>query len=160
MKKIFFVLCLTIISISVYAQPTKDEISYVQSLWGMQKRDIVKEHMNLSGSDSAAFWNEYEKYEASRKELGNERIKTIVEYTDNYNKLTDTKADELTTKMLSNNSKFIELLSTTYSQMKAVISPLKASQFIQIELYLDSALKVEISDEIPFIGEMDKEKKK
>ena len=158
MKKIILIVLFSFIAISSYAQPTKDEITYMQSLWGMQKRDIVKAHMKITSSDSASFWNAYEKYEDSRKDLGSERINTIVDYAQNYSTLTDSKADELIMKMLANNSKFLELLNNTYNQMKGVISPLKAAQFVQLESYLDSVLKIALQDEIPLIGEVDKEK--
>ncbi len=158
MKKIIFTICFTILTISLFAQPTKDEINYIQSTWGMQKRDIIQEQMKLSGTDSAAFWSVYDKYEDSRKELGRERINTLVDYGQNYQTLSDVKVDELIMKMFSNNTKFLELLNITYAQMKAVISPLKAAQFIQVESYLDNELKSQILGEIPIIGTLDKQK--
>jgi len=158
MKKLILILFLIFISISTFAQPTKDEITYMQSLWGMQKRDIVKEHMKITSADSSAFWSLYEKYEDSRKELGKERINTIVDYAQNYGSLTDVKADELIMKMLANNTKFLDLLNNTYNQMKTSVSPLKAAQFVQLESYLDAVLKIAIQDEIPLIGEVDKQK--
>lgn len=43
--------------------------------------------------------------------------------------------------------------------MSKAVSPLKATQFMQTEIYLQTQLRAVIQDEIPFIGELDKTKK-
>jgi Spy/CpxP family protein refolding chaperone len=155
MKKTFLVLALVFIAVStIYAQPNKDEINYIQSTWGMEKRDIVKKHMDLSDEESKEFWEVYEKYEVSRKTLGEERIKTIADYANNVVEITDEKAEELVLKMLSNQTKLLELESTTYYQMREVISPIKATQFIQLENYLDTVLRMKIMEQLPLVGEI------
>ena len=154
MKKTLLALIFVLIAVSGYAQPNTDEINYIQSTWGMEKRDIVKKHMDLSDEESKAFWEVYEKYEVSRKALGEERIKTIVDYAINVAELTDEKAEELVLKMLSNQTKLLELENTTYYQMKEVISPLKATQFIQLENYLDTVLRMKIMEQLPLVGEI------
>lgn len=156
MKKLLLALILFFIAISTYAQPTKDEVSYIQSTWGMEKRDIVKKSMVLDDNEANGFWEVYDKYEDSRKELGKDRINTIADYAQNYATLTDAKAEELIKKSLSNQTKFLELLNTVYDQMKTVISPLKAVQFIQLENYLDSMIKIKIMAELPLVGEIKK----
>lgn len=154
MKKSLLIPILIFIAVSTtYSQPEKDEINYIQSIWGMEKREIVKKHMNLSDEESKAFWKVYENYEEARKELGVERIKTIADYSLNVAELTDAKAEELLLKMLSNQTQLLELESITYYQMKEVISPLKATQFIQLENILDTVLRIKIMEELPLVGE-------
>ncbi len=156
MKKLLLALVLFFIAISTYAQPTKDEVSYIQSTWGMEKRDIVKNFMVLNESEAKGFWEVYDKYEDSRKEIGKDRINTIYDYAQNYTTLTDAKAEELIKKSLSNQTKFLELLNTTYDQMKTVISPTNAVKFIQLENYLDAMIKIKIMAELPLVGEIKK----
>ena len=154
LSKLLLAFIFIFISISVYAQTNKDEISYMQSLWGMEKREIVKKHMALSETEGKDFWTVYDKYEESRKELGKERIKTVQDYAENIDKLTDAKAEEFALKILSNQAKFVEILNTAYTDMKAVVSQIKALQFIQLELYLDTGLKLKVMEGLPFVGEI------
>ncbi len=154
LSKLLLAFIFTFVSISVYAQSNKDEVSYMQSLWGMEKREIVKKHMSLSETEAKDFWTVYDKYEDSRKELGKERIKTVQDYTENIDKLTDSKADELALKILSNQEKFVDILNSAYKDMKAVVSQVKALQFIQLELYLDTGLKLKVMEGLPFVGEI------
>lgn len=154
LSKLLFAFNFILISASAYTQTGKDEISYMQSLWGKEKKEIVKKHMNLSETEAKDFWTAYDKYENSRSELGKERIATVLEYTENIDKLTDAKADELALKILSNQAKFVDILNTAYTDMKAVISQTKALQFIQLELYLDTGIKLKVMEGLPFVGEI------
>jgi hypothetical protein len=40
--------------------------------------------------------------------------------------------------------------------MAKALSPLKAAQFVQAEMYFENLIRLEIAEEIPFIGEFDK----
>lgn len=141
-------------SVSVFAQTNKDEVEYMQSIWGKEKKEIVTKHMSLSETEAKDFWAVYDKYELSRKELGKERIKTVQEYTESIDKLTDAKAEEFAQQILSNQKRFVEILNTAYTDMKAVVSQTKALQFIQLELYLDTGLKLKVMEGLPFVGEI------
>lgn len=154
-KLLWLVSILMLISVTSYSQ-NKDEVNYIQSAWGMEKREVVKNHMTLTDSEAKDFWTIYDKYEDSRKELGKERLATIMDYHNNIDSLTDTKADELITKSLANQAKFLDLLNTVYGQMKAVLPLVKAAQFVQLENYLDTVLKLKIMEDLPLIGEKKK----
>jgi hypothetical protein len=156
MKNILIALTAVIVTMTVYAQPTKDEINYMQSLWGMEKREIVKKTIILGENESKDFWSVYDKYEDARKELGKERINTILDYGDNVDKITNEKAEEIALKMLSNQTKFLELLNKTFDQMKAVVSQIKAFQFVLLENYMDTAIKLKVVEELPFVGTIKK----
>ena len=154
MKKILFVSVIFFMATLVFSQVTKDEVDYVQSLWGKDKTDIIKELIKPGDSESKDFWTIYDKYEAARKEIGKERIKGLSDYAQNYKTITDEQADELVSRTFENHSKFNELLSSTYNQMKAVIPTIKAAQFVQLELYLETTIRQAIQGEIPLIGEL------
>src|SRR5882672_949230 len=81
------------------ARAQNDEISLAQSLWGMEKRQIVTEYMKLTDVEATGFWKEYDAYEAERKELGKQRLLLIKDYADHYTTLTDAKATELVKKV-------------------------------------------------------------
>jgi hypothetical protein len=154
MKKIPIFCFLFLLSLGMKAQ-TSDEISMIQSLWGMEKRAIVEEYMPLTPVEEPAFWTEYEAYEKARKELGKEKILIISEYVDNYGSLTDEKATQLMNRAIANNIALQKLLQKTFKSMSKVVSPVKAAQFIQLENYFMVTLQMEIQDGLPFIGELE-----
>ena len=154
MKKIPLTCCLLLIGFLVKAQ-TSDDVALVQTLWGMEKREMVAEYMDLSDSEETAFWMEYESYEASRKELGKERIAIVSEYVGSFDDLTNEKASELMSKAIANNIAIQKLMKKTFKRMSKSVSPVKAAQFIQLENYLINTIQLYIQETLPFIGELE-----
>ena len=154
MKKIPIICFVFLSSLGIKAQ-TSDEISMIQSLWGMEKRDIVEDYMNLSPPEEAAFWAEYDNYEAARKDLGKQRILIISDYVDNFGSLTNEKATELINKAIENNIGIQKLFQKTFKSMSKVVSPVKAAQFIQLENYFMISIQMDIQEDLPFIGELE-----
>ncbi|WP_163408230.1 hypothetical protein [Flavobacterium ajazii] len=159
MKKLSIIVVMAIASFSSYAQSLfKSDIDLVQSIYGKSKADLVKQYMNLSDTQETAFTKVYENYEAARKTLGQTKLKLINEYAINYATLTDEKADELAKGTLKNNQDYEKLFTKTYGQAKKAIGAINAAKFIQLEVYLQTVIRNEIQESIPFIGEMDKGK--
>ncbi|MEL1254419.1 hypothetical protein AAEO57_11570 [Flavobacterium sp. DGU38] len=158
MKKLSIVLILVIVSFTSQAQSYKDDVDLIQSFYGKTKSDLVREYMNLSETQAAAFTKVYENYESVRKTLGQTKLKLINDYAVNYATLTEEKADELAKGALKNNQDYEKLYSKTYSQAKKAIGAINAAKFIQLEVYLQTVIRNKIQESIPFIGELDKTK--
>src|SRR6186713_2639874 len=83
------------ISATGFAQSYKEEVDLIQSLYGMEKKEIVADFIKLEGEQKTAFWKLYDAYEVERKELGKRRISLLENYANNYGKLDDAKTDEI-----------------------------------------------------------------
>jgi len=160
MKKIFLIAFCTLFAVNLNAQTNTDEIALIQSAYGMEKKQIIVQFMKLTEAENAVFWKIYDEYEAERKELGKKRANNIIEYANNYGKLTDAKATELVNASMDVQINLNKLLKKTYAKLGKVMSPIRAAQFIQLENYLETMVRMEISDEIPLIGELEAAEKK
>lgn len=159
MKKLGLILILAAASLSSYAQSSyKEDLEVVQSVYGKSKSELVKQYMNLSDAQAASFTKIYDDYEAKRKLLGQTKFQLINDYAANYETLTNAKADELAKGTLKNHMDYEKLYSKTYGQAKKVIGAINAAKFIQLEVYLQTIIRSEILEAIPFIGELDKNK--
>ena len=69
-----------------FAQSTVEEIDYIQSIYGMEKKVIVAEFVQPENVDPAPFWEVYDEYEIERKNLGKERIALLEEFGEKYEK--------------------------------------------------------------------------
>ncbi|KUJ63510.1 hypothetical protein AR687_02135 [Flavobacteriaceae bacterium CRH] len=160
MKKLLLLLVI-LISINMSGQSdTTNEIAIVQSIYGKSKADIVKGYLNLTEPQAAAFQEVYDNYETDRRALSQKKMQLIKDYAANYSTLTDEKADELTKNNLKSNIDQEKLLSKTYGKAKKAIGAINAAKFIQLEQYLQTTIRAEVQDAIPFIGELEKTKKK
>jgi len=159
MKKLLTPLCLLLV-VSVSAQVTQDDINLIQAMYGKDKRDLMQQYMTFKDTASAnGFWKIYDKYEVDRKKLGQDYIKILQDYANDYSTLDDKKADNLVTRASANNIAFENLYTKYYKQLKPVVGAKTASQFLQVEAYLRNAVKVTILSKLPFIGDLDHMKK-
>lgn len=155
MKKLILIAICFVFAVATQAQSTKDEVALVQSAFGMTKQQMVKDFMKLTEAESASFWTIYDEYEAARKEIGKKRISNIEEYANSYAKLTDANADKVINNSFGIQGEFAKLQKKTYKKLSKAISPLRAAQFTMFESYIENAIRMEILDSVPLIGEFD-----
>lgn len=157
MKKIITLALLTVLGMGTsFAQLNKDEVQLVQAIWGKEKRAIITDFMKFTDAEATAFWPIYEEYQTEAKKLGEERLITISDYTNNVSKLTNEKADEIAMKILKNNLAVDKLQSKYYAKMKKAVTAIRAAQFMQLDVYLQTMLRAELQSSLPMIGELDK----
>ncbi|HMT27735.1 MAG TPA: hypothetical protein PKD91_00505 [Bacteroidia bacterium] len=158
MKKLLFVVALAF-STCAFAQNTmKEDIDIIQSVYGKSKKELVGSYMKLAEPQATAFWKVYDEYEVERKELSKEKMRLIADYAKNYETLNDAKADELALATLKNNLNYEKLYSKYYGKVKKVVGALSAARFMQLETYLQTTIRSEIQEAIPFISDVDKSK--
>ena len=132
------------------AQSVNEEIDYIQSLFGMEKKALVAEVVKPDESNKAAFWHIYDEYEVKRKELGKKRLEVVMSYGDNYETLTPEQAATLLKQVLSIKNQNDKLLNTYVKKVGKAINPAVALQFHQVEMYILSELRVALASELPF----------
>lgn len=158
MKKFFLFAILTIFAIALKAQTSFDENSLIQSLYGMEKRELIAKHIKIDAEKSDLFWQLYDEYEIARKEIGMKRARNIEDYSKKYENLTNEDADALVKASMELQKGFIGLWDKTYKKMAISISPVTVAQFIQAEMFLENMIRQELAMEIPMIGEFEIQK--
>ncbi len=144
---------------SAYAQSNKEEIDMYQSVFGMGKKAILSEYINVPEEKSNEFWELYDEYEDARKKHGQKRIALIEKYAINYSEIGDEKNSELITEMISLANEYNKLINRYYKKINKACGIKVAGQFYQFEKYFQSWIRLRIMDQIPFIGELDNLKK-
>ena len=130
------------------AQSNEDELQFMQSIYGMEKRDVVDEFLELSDTETSEFWRLYDEYEAKRKELGKKRFELVNKYVDQYGKVSSVNADTFMKEAIQLRNKNNSLLDSYYKKIKSRTDPVVAMQFYQIERYLSDLIRIEILEEI------------
>jgi len=151
MKKITLLLAALFLASIAYTQSNKEEIDLIQAAFGMDKKAIVADFVQLSDTQKDAFWTLYDEYETKRKELGRERIVLLQQYAEQYMKMTNEQADEWTKKVMVLQGKTDKLIGTYYEKVKGVSDGVVATQFYQIENYILSMIRMSILQEVPFL---------
>jgi molybdopterin biosynthesis enzyme MoaB len=87
------------------------------------------------------------------KKLGEERIIIISKYVKHYFERTNEKADDLSQRLLKNNAANDALRLIYYKMVKKEISAIRAAQFMQLKLYLQTWIIGEPQSSLPMVGE-------
>jgi F0F1-type ATP synthase delta subunit len=133
----------------VKAQSNKEEIELIQSVFGMEKKAIIAEFIKVDAAQKDAFWALYDEYETKRKDLGKNRITLLEEYAENYDKLTNEKAESWTKQVISQSAKTDDLLVSYVKKISKATNPIVALQFYQVEGYILSGIRLSILEELP-----------
>lgn len=148
MKKILLLALLFSCNLNVFSQVSSDEVEYIQSIFGMEKRAAIEEMLSLD-ANSDNFWKLYDEYEVERKDLGKNRIALLEKYANNYESMSKEDVDNLISESMDLSMKTDKLINKYYKKLKNEVGSVPAAQFYQIEHYLLSEIRAAI------LGEMD-----
>jgi len=153
MKKITLLFALMAIIGFTYSQSNKEEVDLFQAAFGMEKKAVVSNFVHPADLQKDAFWTLYDEYEVERKKNGIKRIELLKKYAEQYNSMTDEQADAWTNEVIKLQTATDKLIVTYYNKIKKATSPIVATQFYQIENYILTAIRMEVLDGVPFLGD-------
>lgn len=157
-KWILFTLMLCTFSLSGFAQLTQEdadaETDAVLTLLGIQKKEAISKLVFIESKDSVAFWKLYNEFLAANKKNAKVRIQLYEQTATSYDNLLASTADSLAGHFFKQRLEQEKLLETYYSKIKTATNPILAFQFYQAEVYLLTALRAQIYQQIPTYGEL------
>lgn len=155
MKKTCIIIFLVLLGKISFAQSMQEEVEIFQNVFGMEKKEAVAQFIKFEdNAKKDAFWALYDAYETERKELGEKRIALVANYVTNYNSLTDEMIEVLLKQTAKVNTGLNKLVVRYYKKMKKPVGVKTAAQFAQVENYFLSAIRYELSSQLPFIDEL------
>lgn len=153
MKKLFL-LAAVLLGTAAFAQSNKEDVDFIQSIYGKEKKVITADFIKLEGAQKEAFWKLYDEYEVKRKALGQKRIGLLEKYANNYMTLDDATTSSIIKDIQSLGIETDKLIGTYHKKLEKAAGVKAAAQFYQLEVYFLSAIRTAIMENIPFIGEL------
>lgn len=148
MKKIVFLILTLVVVTTGFSQSFQDEVKMMQSIYGMDKKDIVAEFIELNTSQEDAFWKLYDEYEVKRKEIGKKKFEIIWNYVNDYGEIKPEDAEMMMNESIPLRKRSDELIDTYYKKIKNKTDPVVAVQFYQIENYLSDLIRIKLLEEV------------
>jgi len=148
MRKIS-VLMLVLIAGVLFAQD--DLIEILRSDLKTQKVAIITDAMEFTEQESGVFWPLYKEYDFELTKLNDLRIATVKDFANNYDTMTDQKAEELIKQSLKFQKDRISLREKYFKKFKKILPVMKAAKFMQVENQLTNFIDAQLSAEIPLI---------
>jgi hypothetical protein len=150
MKKIIIGL-IVLMSASLFAQSTDTYLELLRSDLKTKKKAIIAEAMELNELQSEKFWPIYREFEYEWDKLADTRVEIIKKYAENYEKLSDEKADELVKESYKLDKDKLDVEMKYYEKVKDVLGAKQAGKFIQLVNRFNMLIEVQIASEIPLI---------
>jgi hypothetical protein len=151
MKKLTLIMLALLLLGVANAQSNKEEVDYIQSIFGMNKKAMVADFIKVDASKQVAFWKVYDEYETARKNLGKQRIALLSQYAEIYKNMSNEIAEKWLNDAISISKETDNLLFSYTKKVKNVTDPVTALKFYHIESYILSSIKTAILEEIPFV---------
>ena len=151
MKSLLSFILVATISISAYAQVDNDYLEIARDVLKTEKKAAIAEIMQLTEVESKPFWNLYNEYQGKLYLVQNKRIDIIQDYSENYETLSDEKADELWLASQAYVAEILKLEKIYYKKFKKIIPAGKAARFFQAENKIETMINASLALEIPLI---------
>jgi len=156
MKKLSIILTAILMAqVTTNAQSNEEGIDMIQALFGMDKKEMYTSIIKVQGPVADNFWALYDEYEAKRKDLGKNRIKLLQQYVDNYDTHSQQQLDQMMNDHIKQKSSLDKLINQYYKKIRSSAGSKAAAQFLQLENYILAATRLDIMDNVPFIGELE-----
>ena len=151
MKKGLLFFLGVIFVIPAFTQNNQTEEELVLSYFKLEKKALVSQAMNLSDVQADVFWPIYNEFEKESAKLTQMRIAYLKEYSEKYETITPEEADAIIKKAFEYQKKHLALEMKYYKILKKKLGALLATRFIQVEEYINTGVKMQLLDAIPFV---------
>jgi hypothetical protein len=130
-----------------------DNMDIVLAKVQADKKLLVAENMDLTESEAKGFWPVYQSYQKDLAAINERLVATVSGYADAYNKgpIPDATATKLTDQYLQIEQDEVNLKKAYAKKLSGVIPPAKIARYLQIETKIRSAIKFDMSKNIPLV---------
>lgn len=150
MKFLFSLILFLSISTAASAQTALDEqIELVRQSAHTDRKIILMGNVNFTSDESAKFWPAWNEYRAAVAANGDRTLALIKNFAENYENLTDQKANELLTDYFSIEMQNLVIKQKFSQEINLFMPEVKVMRVIQIENKLDAAIDLQLASEIP-----------
>ncbi len=153
MKKFTLSIVLFLFISYAFSQNVGSYLESQKKVLKKEKKEIVKDVLELTPDESKVFWPIYDQYMNELKPFNQIWVNTIKEYIDKYDHLTDEDAKKLFNNTILVEESKLRLKKKYYRKMVKVLPPQKVIRYFQVEKRLWAMINNELTIEIPLIGD-------
>ena len=132
-------------------QNLAEEVKLLRKDVRAEKSRIMGAAMGLDEAQAKKFWPIYNDYDRELTKLNDVRLGNIVAYAQNYETMTDNKADELVNGAIAYRKKRLDLLANTYDKVRAALGSPLGARFLQVEDTLLGLIDLQIQSNLPLM---------
>jgi hypothetical protein len=151
MKRIVLMFSLVLYAFLTQAQTSDDYIELARDILKTEKKAAIAEGMDLTDGEITPFWELYNEYNSKLSQTQNQRVALIKNYAQNYETMTNEKADEIMKSFFKYQQDIIKLKKSYYGRFKKILPSTKAARYFQLENKIQALVDAELAMQIPLI---------
>lgn len=151
MRTVFSFIALLVFTLGAFSQTDNDYLELARDVLKTEKKAAIAEVMQLNDAESTPFWELYNEYQGKLYLVQNKRIAIIQDFADNFEQLTDEKADALWLGAMQYNQELLKLEKMYYKKFKKILPAGKAARFFQAENKIETMIDAQLALELPMI---------
>ena len=151
MRKVAILLLAVFAGAQLWAQTDNDYIEIARSVLKTEKKAAIADAMQLTEAEADVFWPLYNEYTNAEYKIQSKRIQIIRDYDNNFENLTDEKADELWNNFIKYKQELLTLDKKYYKKFKKILPAGKAARYFQAENKLNALINAQLALEIPLL---------
>jgi hypothetical protein len=113
------------------------------------KRAVYAQNLQLTDSESRAFWPIYDAYEAKTKKLDDEFLALVNDYANKYGTMNDADAKAMLATKMRIEKERMALKQQYTGKVAKALPPIKALRYAQLETRIDNMVRREVYGLIP-----------
>jgi len=113
------------------------------------KKELIAANLTLTDSESTEAWQVYEQYSAELSKVNDTRTTILKEYSQEYDTLTDDRADDLIRRWLQTDVEQAKLRQQFAGIFRTVLPGKKAATFLQLERRISMMMEVQLTSGLP-----------
>ena len=156
---IAFVAALVISASAVAAENLTDAIEIVRATYQADRQAFLAETLQLTESESAAFWPLYRSYRAEMDKLGDGLVKLVLEYADVYPNVPEKRAQAMLKQYSALEQKLASKRAWYLKRAGKVLPAAKALRWAQLESRMDLGLRLQLAGVIPLVPQENQPRK-
>ena len=115
----------------------------------LRRQAIVTSIMDLTPKESEAFWPLYREYRVEMAKVGDRMSKLLVQYSEQYDGLTDAQASQIMKDWISVEKARMGVKDKYISRFKKILPARKVMRFFQADNKLDAMLLAQLASVVP-----------
>ena len=133
------------------AENLTDAIEVVRATYKADRQVFLAETLQLTESESAAFWPLYRSYRAEMDKLGDGLVKLVLEYADVYPDVPEERAQAMLKEYSALEQKLASTRAWYLKRAGKVLPATKALRWAQLENRMDLVLRLQMADAVPLV---------
>jgi hypothetical protein len=135
------------------AQTLDKDIELLRKDIRSQVKQLVAANMQLTDAEAEKFWPVYDQYAAEMEKINDVRLGIIKQYAEGFGSLSDGDALSLTKGWIEADDATVQLAQKYLPLFGKVLPGRKVARFMQIDRRLRLLIDVQVSSQIPMVGE-------